>query len=272
MNPASNPLHAPAQAPMGEQLGHLEYTITPEVLAQYREALAYPEAGFPNLAAAEWREVLTRRLGDRPLVSLGHRDRYFTPPILGRRVQVSGWLRERQLENGQEWLRVETFAVDEIGTEILRTEHTFLAGNHHPVPAQAENIPDQAPGEQLPPLVKWVSPEGLALLEDLYRSLTGGHQTRDQAANFHTEQLGLGTLHELVARRFGIDFRQGGLLKMSYLRPIRAGDRLTASGTARASASAAGRVHYCLNLWLHNQRGEPTARGSARVTVPSPLT
>ena len=38
---------------VGGQLGHLEYVVTQENLALFRDAVDYPEAGFPSMALAE---------------------------------------------------------------------------------------------------------------------------------------------------------------------------------------------------------------------------
>ncbi len=111
-----------------EQLGHLEYVVTEELLREFQEAVGYPEAGFPHIAVKEYIEVLRRKHGPVPIISAKHRDRYFHPPIEGKRVQVSGWVREKYERRGRWWLVVETLAIDEDGREIVRSEHTFLIG------------------------------------------------------------------------------------------------------------------------------------------------
>ena len=113
---------------VGEQLGHLEYTVTEELLAQFRQAVGYPEAAFPHLAVKEYIEVLRRKHGTLDFISAKHKDRYFHPPIAGKRVQVSGWVREKYQRRGRDWLVVETLAIDEDGREIVRSEHAFLVG------------------------------------------------------------------------------------------------------------------------------------------------
>jgi hypothetical protein len=113
---------------VGEQLGHLEYLVTEDVLARFREAVEYPEARFPHIAAMEHLHVLRDKYGDLAVISAGHQDQYFHPPIPNKRVQVSGWVRDKYRRQGRDWLVVETFAVDEDGRELVRSRHTLLVG------------------------------------------------------------------------------------------------------------------------------------------------
>ncbi|MBM3943546.1 MAG: hypothetical protein FJ316_11645 [SAR202 cluster bacterium] len=111
---------------VGEQLGHLEYVVTQEQLNAFRQAVDFPEAACLSIAVKEYAEVLTRKHGRIPVVSAKHQDYYLRPPRLNKRIQVTGWVREKYQRRGRHWLVVETFAVDEDGTEIVRSRHTFL--------------------------------------------------------------------------------------------------------------------------------------------------
>lgn len=257
---------------LGHQLGHLEYRVTPEVLEQYRAAVEYPSARYPNLAAREFREVLTRQIGDLALTSVQHTDRYYTPPILDRRVQVTGWLRESFSEGGRDWLVIETFGVDEIGTEISRSEHTYVVGEPPLDPSSRIAPPGQGDGSELPQLVKTATAINLEHFATVNRTLTGGDNLDPTGQFLIPEELGLSYLHELVDRKFGIDFRQGGRLSARYLRPVSVGETLTAGGSIDRPEKVSGREQFRLSLWLKNQHDELTVSGEAEVTVPSPLT
>jgi len=113
---------------IGEQLAHLEYLITEDKLKLYQDAVEYPEASFPSIAVKEYIEVLIRKYGPIPVISAKHKERYFCPPRPNKRVQVTGWVRDKYQRRGRNWLVVETFAVDEDGREIVRSEHTLLIG------------------------------------------------------------------------------------------------------------------------------------------------
>ena len=111
-----------------EQLAHLEYTVTEEQLELLQEAVEYPQAFFPHIAVKEYLEVLRGKHGQIPFISAKHKDCYYHPPILNKRVQVTGWVRDKYQRRGRNWLLVETLAIDEDGREIVRSEHTFLIG------------------------------------------------------------------------------------------------------------------------------------------------
>ena len=285
--------------PVGAQLGHLEYTATAAALQLFREAVAYPAAAWPQLALQEGLAVLAGKYGAAVIagaVSVCRADRYFRPPEPGRRVQATGWVCEHSRARGIERLTVETLAVDEIGAEIVRSEHTFQFG-----PSRDPERQGWRPGragqtatgmETLPALEKRVTEEviegfaaagRLMLPEESYGAATAGSdsihsgailaQGMGLAAVVAPAELGLAYLHELLDRRFGRDFRQGGRLAVHYRRPIYAGDTLTAQGVAaRSERDTGGRVPWQLQIWLANQRGERAIDGAAWVTVPSPLT
>ncbi|HEU0022815.1 MAG TPA: hypothetical protein VFR55_14260, partial [Dehalococcoidia bacterium] len=113
---------------INEQLGHLEYVVTDEQLKLLQESLEYPEALFPHIAVKEYLEVLCRKHGPISFISAKHQDRYYHPPIPNKRVQVTGWVRDKYRRRGRDWLLVETLAIDEDGREIVRSQHTFLIG------------------------------------------------------------------------------------------------------------------------------------------------
>lgn len=285
--------------PVGAQLGHLEYTATDAGLQLFREAVAYPAAVCPQLALQEGLAVLAGKYGaavTAGAVSVRRADRYFRPPEPGRRVQATGWVRAHSRARGMEQLTVETLAVDEIGTEIVRSEHTFQFG-----PGRDPERQGRRPGRAgqtatgagtLPALEKRVTEEviegfvaagRLMLPAESYGAATAGPanihsgatlaQGMGLAAAVAPAELGLAYLHELLDRRFGRDFRQGGRLAVHYRRPIYAGDTLTAQGVAaRSERDTGGRVPWKLQVWLSNQRGERAIDGTAWVTVPSPLT
>ena len=290
---ADNP--APGHT-LGEQLGHLEYLVTDAALAGFREAVQYGQAAYPNLAVREYRQVLAGRYDSVAAVSVAHRDRYYRPPVAGRRVQVSGWLRGRTQRGGVQLLTVETFAVDDIGTEILRSEHSFQLGAGR----QAERLgrrpaaSHQSGSEYLEPVEKRVTEEVIEQFEAAGRFLLTGQigQSAPQtggvilgahagaglasgmglAAAVAPGELGLAYLYEMLDRKFGIDFRQGGRLSVNYRRPIYAGDTLTARGLVSRREGDGERVRWLLWVWVENERGESVITGEAEVTVPSPLT
>ena len=282
------------QIPIGAQLGHLQYTLTEEKLRLFREAVGYPEAAFPNIAAREFLEVLSRKYGAPDAIGQRHTDYYFRPPILGRRLQVTGWVRDKLVQRGNHLLEVDTFAVDEVGTEIIRSEHTFRFGAGRGAERQGRRparTRQAAAEDYLPSVTKRVTEEVIEGFEAATRSIVTGKSDSPGSpspVNIHTgaelasamglaaavapTELSLAYLHELLDRNFGIDFRQGGRLSVNFLRPVYAGDFLTARGLVLQKEAVEDRVKWRLLVWLENQRGEQAAAGEAQVTVPSPLT
>lgn len=100
------------------------------------------------------------------------------------------------------------------------------------------------------------------------------HHTPDAKSGqgFAPGQLAFAYLHELVAAHFGKDFRQGGRLALTFLKPLYAGDAVTAGGVVTGKTIVQNRATFVLDVWLVNQAGERMAEGQAQVTVPSPLT
>ena len=283
----------PQGIPFGEQLGFLEYLVTDDNLLSFRKAVDYCASSFPNIVAREHLIVLLQKGNLGSLESVTHTDRYLRPPVTGRRVQVTGWIRERRKERGSELLVVETFAVDEIGTETLRSRHVFrqVMGR---TPARLGRRPALSRAttdvEFLPPVNKQVTEETIESFEATHRALVGeaavssgtNHGSAHTSAGLASgmglaatvapEELNLTYLHEMLDRRFGIDFRQGGRLTVNYRRPIYAGDTLSAQGMVTGTEQDGERTVWKLQVWVENGRGEPVAAGDAQVTVPSPLT
>ena len=143
-------------------------------------------------------------------------------------------------------------------------------------------------GESLPPISKVITREKIEAFEALGHALRTQGADQSAVANIHTDpgiarqrgldqpvasgQMSFAFLHEIVARRFGIDFRQGGILSVTFLKPVYAGDVVTAHGVVAGSQLLEGRNRVSLDVWLENQHSEKTAVGRAEVTVPSPLT
>ena len=251
-------------------MGHLEYQVKGDDLELYRSAVGYPEAGFPSLAIAEFRQVLASKYGTMPLTGVRHQEWYYRPPFLERRVQVSGWIREKYRLHDRDWLVVGTFAVDEIGTEVLRSRHTFLVGEEEP-PGMPEKLPPASPGKALPVLEKQLAPADLKVFKTLARRLAPACEwALDGPAA--ARLMSFAYLHQLVASSYGIDFRQGGQLDVHFFKPLLPGEKFTARGSIAQEKPEGHRTSLCLQVWLEAQDGTTVAFGQAQVIVPSPLT
>ena len=252
----------------GAQLGNLEYPVDAADLAGYR-ALVGEGGHYPNLLADDCRALLRQRCGPLPLTTLWRRLEFFRPPVPGRRVQVGGWLRETDdadAEGRTPRLRVAAFAVDEIGTEILRSEAVFgLAGTRsdragapavdagEPAPAiAAGGLAGVGPGDTLPlgTLILPAEAEATALIA--------------------------GWLEAGLGYYFGDDFRWGGRLALAYPNPddSRAGDALTATAVVTArDRRPDGSLAWRVAILARRQgkgRDDVMAVGDSAVAAPSP--
>ena len=251
--------------PAGAQLGNLEYTVDGGTLAEYR-ALVGDGGHYPNLLADDCRALLTRRCGSLPVATRWRRLEFLRPPVLGRRVQVGGWLREvEEDDGGVAKLRVAAFAVDEIGTEILRSEAVFSIGED-PTPSIAgavEDIGMVAPAAGDDGLAGIGPGDALALGALVLPS--GAEPTA----------LIAGWLEAAIGRRFGEDWRWGGRMALAY--PDSAGAGAGAGDVLDAVAVVTGRdrltggaLDWRLAVSVGRRGGVAVVVGDCGITTPSP--
>ena len=264
----------------GEQLGNLEYLIDDGVSSEYR-ALVGECGNYANLIADDCESMAAARFGISGLTTAWRRFDFLRPPTAGRRIQAGGWLKEVRGGDGSPWLRVSAFAVDEIGTEILRSEAAFTIGNTEAGPQRAaanrrdaSTIQDERGftgqvGDSLG-LGEWVVPSGqrFRAYEKLRRELTGVAKPIDG----HGEtQLLAGWLEGQLGRHLGDDFRWGGRLELAHRAPLVPGVPLTADAIImRCDEDHRSTRYITLIVEVRNDRDETVAVGEASATMPSP--
>ncbi len=264
----------------GEQLGNLEYLIDDSALDAHR-SLAGEYASYANLLADDCRSILAARCDAREITTIWRGFQFLRPPALGRRIQVGGWLKDAGESGGMPLARVSTFAVDEIGTEILRSEAAFLIGSrpgNEPKPVRIYRPAAGAYGESLAGgsvgitamLGSWVLPNAERF--DAYRrasdSLSGLPWRRD--GNGMT-QLVAGWLEGVISREWGDDFRWGGQLSLAYHLTAKPGDTIHAWATIigdNRDRYGSRRIASVISVTDHS--GSVVASGEASVTMPSP--
>ena len=271
---------APGGLQVGDQLGHLEYVIDAAALSAYRRLVGEP-ARYPNLAADDCRALLSHRCGSAPLTTVWQRFHFLRPPVLGRRVQVGGWLRELREKGSWPWLRVAAFAVDEIGTEILRSEAAFIVGRpdagplsdgsvRQPAASDAGSLADGLVGDCFA-LGRLALPDdgaGLADYRRLGRSLAGVAAADD--ANGLVGMIA-GWLEGRISGHFGDDFWWGGQLSAAYRGAVAPGDVLSGAAVViGCDADACGVLTRRIVISVSNQSHARVATGEAVVKVPSP--
>ena len=121
---------------IGDELGTLDYTITEAKMRTYREAVEYPEAHFPTIAAKEYSKLFYNKYGRSMVISAKHEDHYSNPLRPGKRLRTTGHVADKYVRRGRAFVVVETRCVDEDGLEIVRSSHTFLLGGIKAPPGQ----------------------------------------------------------------------------------------------------------------------------------------
>ena len=243
----------------GDQLGNLEYTVDDAAQAEYRELVGCG-GRYPNLLNDDCRALLVKRCGSLDLTTVWRRLELLRPPIVGRRVQVGGWLREIGQRNGQPLVRVAAFAVDEIGTEILRSEAAFVVGG-----GEEWRPPDAPRAESTGPVVQGVNDGTVGAAFDLARLVLP-----DGDADGSTALL-TGWLEGELGRHYGDDFRWGGRLSLAFLAPAVPGGAVAGDAVVVGSdRNSGGAVTTRLVVSVFNSATVRVAVGEAVITSPSP--
>ncbi len=73
----------------------------------------------------------------------------------------------------------------------------------------------------------------------------------------------VGYLSEYLLAFFGTGWIQGGKLEVSMIKPIFPGDRITVRGKIKEKIRERNAVRLVLDVWIENQKGEPTTVGTA---------
>ncbi len=262
----------------GDQIGNLEYVIDETALIQYRRAVG-ADGCFPNLMAEDCRAMLDKRGVGEPLVTVWQRFEFLRPPIIGRRVQVGGWMREVGEKCGRAWLRAAAFAVDEIGTEILRSQAAFIIGSEAARPQGDIDEPEVNP--VVASLVQGRAGDSGHLGE---LRLPAGEQWHDfhlaakEMTGFDLRPDGhgltwvtAGWLEGLMGADFGHDFRWGGRLSIAHHAAVNPGMRLRCDGVVLGhDIDASGVQARRVAVSVRDAAGRRVATAEAAVTSPSP--
>ena len=255
---------------IGEQLGHLEYRVTEEMLHKYCSTVGYWQSGYVNLAIREFHQVLSNKYGQINLTSCSRNDYYYRPPLINRRVQVSGWIRDKYTSEGIEYLVVSTLAIDDIGTEILKTQETFSVGINPP-PYQSISDVESQPLQLLPALEKRVDKHTWNLFKHFNREFEIGDSvsmTEQETGSL----LAFAYAHELLAETYGMNFLKGGLLNVMFCDSLSPDQTCTISAQVNKISEVSGRTRTDLNILVRRQDNILAASGKATILIPSPIT
>ena len=74
-------------------------------------------------------------------------------------------------------------------------------------------------------------------------------------------------LSEMLTKAFGIEWIRSGAIDVKFIRPIYAGDTVTARGRITGKSETSTGVRIALDIWCETQRGDPVTVGTASVVV-----
>lgn len=136
------------------------------------------------------------------------------------------------------------------------------------MPIIAEEL---AIGQEIAPIVKEMT------IERMSRPLMAGGNPIHYDATFAahaglpapiaTGVMSSAFLSEMLTKAFGVEWMRSGSIDVKFIRPIYAGDTVTARGRITDKRDTSTGVRIALQLWCETQRGEPVTVGTASVVV-----
>jgi 3-hydroxybutyryl-CoA dehydratase len=136
------------------------------------------------------------------------------------------------------------------------------------MPTTAEDL---AIGQEIAPIVKHMT------IERMSRPLMAGGnpihydpvfaQNAGFPAPIATGVMSSAFLSEMLTRAFGVDWIRSGSIDVKFIRPIYAGDTVTARGRITGKHETSTGIRIVLQIWCETQRGDPVTVGSAQVVV-----
>ncbi len=263
----------------GDQIGNLEYVVDEPTLAQYRQGVG-DDGCFPNMMAEDCRAMLAKSGSGETLNTVWQRFDFMRPPIMGRRVQVGGWVREVGEKSGNAWIRAAAFAVDEIGTEILRSEAAFVIGREAALPRQSAETKEVEPvtanlargrAGDYAHLGELRLPNGEQLndFRRMAKAMAGVDMAPDGSG---LTSITAGWLESLLSMNFGEDFRWGGRLSIAHHAAVTPGMELRCDSVVLGhDTDVTGVETRQVVMLVRNGDGYRVVTAESVVKSPSPL-
>jgi acyl dehydratase len=130
---------------------------------------------------------------------------------------------------------------------------------------------DMAVGQAIEPVVKHMS------LERMSRPLMAGSNPIHYDTEFATKAglpapiatgvMSSAFVSEMLAKAFGVEWIRGGSLDVKFIRPLYAGDTVTAHGRITGKTETSTGVRIVLDIWCDTQRGTSVTVGTASVVI-----
>ena len=122
-------------------------------------------------------------------------------------------------------------------------------------------------GQVLPSLVKDVSQRRIDVYSGVRPCSIHSDEAWARQKGFRTclaqGMMSTAYVSQLMVKLLGPGFARGGTMSMAFIKPVYAGDRLTAHGIIQDKQSDNGATRVVVEVWVENQHGEKTAVGHA---------
>ena len=105
---------------VGETFERFEYTLTEEMINDYRQGVMDPEASFPTISHKVDVRQYNSKYTDAGSVNARCAFHSYNPPIAGKRLTVTAWIADKYLRRGKNYIVTEAVSVDEDGRLIDR--------------------------------------------------------------------------------------------------------------------------------------------------------
>ena len=105
---------------VGETFEKYEYVLTQEMIDSYRKGVMDPEAAFPTISHKVDVKQYNKRYRDDGSVNARCAFYCYNPPLPGKKLTVTGWIADKYLRRGKNYIVTEAVSVDEDGRLIDR--------------------------------------------------------------------------------------------------------------------------------------------------------
>ena len=278
---------------VGQDLGTLSYAMTEEKLRHFRSATGDPGALYPTIATKDFYYLLHNRFRVGLMLHAKHDSSYVRPPAPGIQVRVRGRIADKYVRRGRPLIVVESISEDDAGQLLVRSRTTFLplgegeggGRSDHGGPGAERPDPEPAgagalkPGVVLGPLTRHLTTE---LMEEFERcsELIVERPRREsihvnpdlarqagQPAPVASGMHSVAHLGHLLRDALGDAWSNGGHLVVNHVRPLYAGDELTAHAVVTGVVEGSTGRRLLLDVWCQNAGGYKTTVGSADVAL-----
>lgn len=111
----------------GERLEPYEYTITQDMLDEYRDIVEDADAAYPTVAGRHSLRAWFNRYGAATLMNVGAESEYLNPVIPGKRIRVEAVIADKYVRRGKPYVLVDSVATDEDGRIIEKSRLIGMA-------------------------------------------------------------------------------------------------------------------------------------------------